>query len=87
MFLGFANFYRRFIKVFSQIVALLTSISKTTAPSVPTRPVRSRADENEFGTDDGGGIGSGRIDDRLANHSNSIKKMSFGLRFLTTKLA
>ena len=83
MFLGFANFYKQFIKGFSKIVARLTSILKTTAPSTLARAAYTKAEENELGTDGGGGISGGRIDDRLANLSSSTKKMSSGSSFFT----
>ena len=43
VFLGFANFYRRFIKGFSRIAAPLTSILKTTNKSAPSRNDGSRS--------------------------------------------
>ena len=43
VFLGFANFYRRFIKGFSRIAALLTSILKTTNKPAPSRNNGSRS--------------------------------------------
>ena len=45
VFLGFANFYQRFIQGFSKIVALLTSILKTTAGTPPRA-----ADNSSFRT-------------------------------------
>ena len=67
VFLSFANFYRRFIKGFSKIAALLTLILKTTASSVLARPACTRANENEFGTDAGSDVDGGRMDDRMVN--------------------
>ena len=58
---------------------------KTTAPSVSAGPVCLVANKNNLDIDGGGGIGSGRIDDRLANLSSSTKKMSSGAGFLTPK--
>ena len=43
VFLGFANFYRQFIQVFSRIAAPLTSISKTTNNPAPSRNDGSRS--------------------------------------------
>ena len=57
---------------------------KTTAPSVPARLARTRVDGNEPDTDASGEIGSGRIDDRMVNLSNSTKKKkSSGTGFFT----
>ena len=65
MFLGFANFYRRFIKGFSKIAAPLTSMLRTTAassegPEETTRKVRKEATgktREETGSEvEGGGI-------------------------------
>ena len=83
VFIGFANFYRRFIKGFSKIVASLTSMLKTTAPSTPARLVRVRVNKNKLDTGSGDGIGGGRINDRIVNLSST--KMSSGAGFLTPK--
>ena len=85
VFLGFAKFYRRFIKGFNKIAAPLTSMVKITAPLVPARPAQPRANGNQLDTDSGGGISSGKIDDILANLSSFTKKMSSGAGFLTPK--
>ena len=44
VFIGFANFYRRFIKGFSRIAALLTAMLKTTGLSIASA---SRVDDDE----------------------------------------
>ena len=80
MFLGFANFYRQFIKSFYKIVALLTLMLKTLAPSVLARPACTKANKNKLGTDS-----SDRIDNSLANLSSSTKKISSGAGFSTPK--
>ena len=55
VFLGFANFYRRFIQGFSRIAALLTSMLKKAAP--PERLTLERVDDGESGDGvDGGGV-------------------------------
>ena len=55
VFIGFANFYRRFIKGFSRIAAPLTAMLKTTGSSVVSA---SRVDDGEVV----GGGGAGRSD-------------------------
>ena len=50
VFIGFANFYRRFIKVFGKIVAPLTSMLKTSSKLAGALPAT--------GVDDGEVIGS-----------------------------
>ena len=74
MFLGFANFYRQFIKGFSKIIAPFNLMVKMMAPSTLARPARTRANENELGMDGGSDIGGDRIDDRMVNLSSFIKK-------------
>ena len=75
VFLGFANFYRRFIQGFSQIAAPLTSMLKTSGSTKPsTRPEKgvvgvggdsrarrdaSKLDRSEL---DGGEVDSGEVD-------------------------
>ena len=85
MFLGFANFYRRFIKGFGKILNLLTSILKTMALFVSVRPAYTRADENQLGTDGGDGVSNSGIDDKMVNLLSPIKKISSGTSFFTPK--
>ena len=56
VFIGFANFYRRFIKGFSRIATPLTTMLKTTGSSITSA---SRVDDNEIV---GGGGAVGRSD-------------------------
>ena len=85
VFLNFANFYRRFIKDFSKIAALLTSMLKTMAPSTLAGSAYTKTNENELDINSGGGIGSDRVNDRIENLSRSIKvKNSSGTDFLTS---
>ena len=64
MFIGFANFYRRFIRGFSRIAALLTSILKMTGLS---QLALKGADDKVVG-----GCGS-RVDETMKNLSKSRK--------------
>ena len=48
VFIGFANFYRRFIQGFNRIAAPLTSMLKTTESSEESAPKTFRADDDEF---------------------------------------
>ena len=47
MFIGFANFYWRFIQGFSRIAALLTFLLKTTKLSKELTPKAFRANDDE----------------------------------------
>ena len=69
VFIGFDNFYRRFIKGFSRIAAPLTAMLKTTGSSVTSA---SRVDDNEVV---GGGGAIGRSDtSRKSDKSKSRTK-------------
>ncbi len=84
MFLGFANFYEKFIKSFSKIVALFTLILKKTL-STSTRSIYIKVNENklDINSDDGSNrVSSGKINDEITNLSNNIKKMSSRVGFL-----
>ena len=48
VFIGFANFYWRFIRYFSRIAAPLTSLLKTTESSEESTPKAFRADDDEI---------------------------------------
>ena len=66
IFIGFANFYRRFINGFNKIVAPLTAILKTTGSSVTSAP---RVDDDEVV----GGGGAGQSE--ALKKSAKFKKM------------
>ena len=51
----------------------------------PARPTYTKTNKNELSIDSGDNIDSGRIDDKIANLSSSIKKMSSGVGFLISK--
>ena len=85
VFLGFANFYRKFIKNFGKMAVLLTLMLKTIAPLVLARPACTRANENELGMDGDGDIGGSKMDDMIANLLSSTKKISSGAGFFTLK--
>ena len=68
VFIGFANFYRRFIQSFSRIAAPLTSMLKTTGSFEESAPKVFRAGNNEVV-----GGGSGRADETVVNLSKNKK--------------
>ncbi len=73
IFLGFANFYRRFIKNFSNITALLTSILQTTDESTSngSQSTLTNASKKNQGTLSGGDSGS--VDGDIKNLSFVVK--------------
>lgn len=87
VFVDFANFYYYFIKGFNKIAAPLTLMLKIMIPLALARPGYTMVYENEPNTEDGGGVGGGKSDDRIhANLSNSTKvKKNSETSFLTSK--
>ena len=71
VFIGFANFYQRFIQSFSRIAAPLTSMLKTTGSSNSAPSLG--ANNNEIV---GGG---GKVDDRNLSKSKKSKKAKSGI--------
>ena len=71
VFIGFANFYRRFIRGFSRIAASLTSMLKTTGSSEESAPRAFRA-----GNDEVVGGGGGRADETVVDSSTSKNEKS-----------
>ena len=53
MFIGFANFYRRFIQGFSKIAALLTSMLKTSPQPAGALPATAVDDSEVVGSSGG----------------------------------
>ncbi len=72
MFLGFANFYRRFIRNFSIITALLTSMLWTTNELTGDETQSTQA-ENQDAPGAAGRAGSGGVSGSFENLSNVIK--------------
>ena len=69
VFIGFANFYRRFIRGFNETAAPHTSMLKTTGSSEESAPKAFRADGDEVV----GGDGVGRANETVKNSSKSNK--------------
>ena len=90
VFIGFANFYWRFIKGFNRIAAPLTAMLKTTRSSVASA---SRVDDDEVVGGGGGGTGadSGNVgeSDMSRKTTKSKSQMKSGHlgepKFLTSK--
>ncbi len=75
MFLGFANFYKKFIKNFSRITTPLTSIFRTTDESTGNK-TQTTSTKNVDGTNAAGKADSDRVDRNIENLSiipNSAK--------------
>ena len=70
VFIGFANFYRRFIQGFSRIAAPLTSMLKTTGSSEESAPKTFRADDDEVIGD------GGRGNETVRNPSRKLTRVS-----------
>ncbi len=95
VFLGFANFYRRFIRNFSRIAAPLTSILRTTNESTREKTQSTQAIENEENQDVAAGIGSAGSGGSIKNLSTVVKsakskkpnfaKANFRTDFLTPR--
>ncbi len=81
MFLGFANFYRRFIQNFSRIAALLTSILRTTDnKALSTQAIENEKNQNApsaAGRTDGGNVGGSIKNLSTAAKSAKSKKPNF----------
>ena len=73
VFVGFANFYRRFIRGFRKIAAPLTPILKTTGSFEVLAPRALGADNNEVV----GGSDCGRVEETFKNLSKSRKSKHF----------
>ena len=56
---------------------------KSMASLARARSACTRTNKNKFGIDSGSSISSGKIDNKIANLSNFIKKMSFEKDFHT----
>lgn len=85
MFLDFVNFYRWFIKNFSNIAALLTLILKMITLLASARPGCIGANKNEADTNGSDNVGGSRFNNTIANLSSNIKKISSKAGFLTFK--
>lgn len=85
--LSFANFYRRFIKSWSRIANWLILILKIILLALAWSSW-TRIDKNKLNTDSsnsGSRVSGNKIDDKIANISSSINKLSFRASFFTFK--
>ncbi len=91
VFLGFANFYRRFIRNFSRIAVLLTSMLQTTDnKALSTQAIENKKNQDAPST--AGGADSGNVGESIKNLSTAAKsakskkpnfaKANFGTDFL-----
>lgn len=85
MFLGIVHFYRQFIKGFHKIVALLISVLKTTTLLITKRLGCTKPNKNQLNKNNNDNVSGNKIDKRIANLSNNIKKMSSEVDFPTFK--
>ena len=81
VFIGFANFYRRFIKGFNRIAALLTAMLKKTGSSVVTA---SRVDDNEVVSSRGAGRSDASKKSAKSKRMKSVHNLEKS-KFLTSK--
>ncbi len=72
MFLGFANFYKSFIRNFSRIAAPLNSMLRTTTKSTGDKTQSTQA-ENQDAPDATGRPSVGRVGGSFENLSTAIK--------------
>ncbi len=72
VFLGFPNFYKRFIRNFSRIAAPLTSKLRTTNKSTGDETQSTQA-ENQDAPSAAGGVGGGRVGGSFENLSTATK--------------
>ena len=79
----FINFYKQFIKDFSEIVFSFNLMKKMMALLALARLACTKTNENELGIDYDSDIGGGKINNKIANLSISMKKMSSKAGFLT----
>ena len=78
VFIGFANFHRRFIRGFSRIAAPLTAILKTTGSSEESAPKAFRADGDEV-------VRGGRANETVKNLSK-FRKSNHIAKFTSTPI-
>ena len=80
VFLGFANFYRRFIQSFSKIAGPLTSMLRT---SSATRSLKNSLLSLDIAEVDGVGIGNGGDCENETVERSSSKNLNGAIGYLT----
>ncbi len=85
MFLGFSNFYRRFIKGFSRIIAFFISILKRRTSSASEKPRQFRYNKKKSNMYNNGRVVSGKMNNRDIYLLSNIKKLNFEVSFLIFK--
>ena len=83
--LCFINYLKQFIKNFSKIAILFLLILKKIALLALAKPNCTKVYKNEMDTDNNNNINDNKINNKIANLLNNIKKIIFKASFLFFK--